>query len=209
MSISNKPLFISFEGIDGCGKSTQVKKLVEFFNKTKKTAIFVREPGGTQISEEIREILLNRHLEDISDRTEALLMTGSRSQLTHEIIIPNLNKGLHVVADRYSDSTLAYQGGGRQIDIEWLIRLNQFATYDIEPNVTFYIDVLPEEALKRKNQEKDRIEMAGIELQSRVRNAYLEIAKRFQSRYLIIDGHDSIDNIHDIIISHIKQRKYL
>ena len=206
---TSKGKFITFEGIDGCGKSTQVKKLVEFFNKTKKTAILVREPGGTQISEEIREILLNRHLEDISDRTEALLMTGSRSQLTHEIIIPNLNKGLHVVADRYSDSTLAYQGGGRQIDIEWLIRLNQFATYDIEPNVTFYIDVLPEEALKRKNQEKDRIEMAGIELQSRVRNAYLEIAKRFQSRYLIIDGHDSIDNIHDIIISHIKQRKYL
>ena len=206
---TSKGKFITFEGIDGCGKSTQVKKLVEFFNKTKKTAIFVREPGGTQISEEIREILLNRHLEDISDRTEALLMTGSRSQLTHEIIIPNLNKGLHVVADRYSDSTLAYQGGGRQIDIEWLIRLNKFATYDIEPNVTFYIDVLPEEALKRKNQEKDRIEMAGIELQSRVRDAYLEIAKRFQSRYLIIDGHDSIDNIHDIIISHIKQRKYL
>ena len=206
---TSKGKFITFEGIDGCGKSTQVKKLVEFFNKTKKTAIFVREPGGTQISEEIREILLNRHLEDISDRTEALLMTGSRSQLTHEIIIPNLNKGLHVVADRYSDSTLAYQGGGRQIDIEWLIRLNKFATYDIEPNVTFYIDVLPEEALKRKNQEKYRIEMAGIELQSRVRNAYLEIAKRFQSRYLIIDGHDSIDNIHDIIISHIKQRKYL
>ena len=206
---TSKGKLITFEGIDGCGKSTQVKKLVEFFNKTKKTAIFVREPGGTQISEEIREILLNRHLEDISDRTEALLMTGSRSQLTHEIIIPNLNKGLHVVADRYSDSTLAYQGGGRQIDIEWLIRLNQFATYDIEPNVTFYIDVLPEEALKRKNQEKDRIEMAGIELQSRVRNAYLELAKRFQSRYIIIDGHDSIDNIHDVIINHIKQRKYI
>ena len=206
---TSKGKFITFEGIDGCGKSTQVKKLVEFFNKTKKTAIFVREPGGTQISEEIREILLNRHLEDISDRTEALLMTGSRSQLTHEIIIPNLNKGLHVLADRYSDSTLAYQGGGRQIDIEWLIRLNQFATYNIEPNVTLYIDVLPEEALKRKNQEKDRIEMAGIELQSRVRNAYLELAKRFQSRYIIIDGHDSIENIHDVIINHIKQRKYL
>ena len=84
-----------------------------------------------------------------------------------------------------------------------------FATYNIEPNVTFYIDVLPEEALKRKNQEKDRIEMAGIELQSRVRNAYLELAKRFQSRYIIIDGHDSIENIHDVIINHIKQRKYL
>ena len=206
---TSKGKFITFEGIDGCGKSTQVKKLVEFFNKTKKTAIFVREPGGTQISEEIREILLNRHLEDISDRTEALLMTGSRSQLTHEIIIPNLNKGLHVVADRYSDSTLAYQGGGRQIDIEWLIRLNQFATYDIEPNVTFYIDVLPEEALKRKNQEKDRIEMAGIELQNRVRDTYLKLSQRFQDRYKVIDGHDTIDNIHTKILDEIRSREYI
>ena len=102
MSISKGKL-ITFEGLDGSGKSTQAKKLVNFLNKTKKTAIFVREPGGTTISEEIRDILLNRHLVDINDRTEALLMTGSRSQLTHEIIIPNLNKGFHVVADRYSD----------------------------------------------------------------------------------------------------------
>ena len=128
MSIS-KGRLITFEGIDGSGKSTQAKKLVDYLNKSSETAIFVREPGGTTISEEIRDILLNRHLEDINDRTEALLMTGSRSQLTHEIIMPNLNKGLHVVADRYSDSTLAYQGGGRKIELEWLIQLNKFETY--------------------------------------------------------------------------------
>ena len=208
MSISKGKL-ITFEGIDGSGKSTQAKKLVNFLNKTKKTAIFVREPGGTTISEEIRDILLNRHLEDINDRTEALLMTGSRSQLTHEIIIPNLNKGFHVVADRYSDSTLAYQGGGRQIDLDWLIDLNKFATYDLDPNVTFFIDVVPEEAYNRKKQEKDRIEMAGIELQNRVRDSYLELANRFQDRYKVIDGHESIDNIHVMIIGEIRSREYI
>ncbi len=208
MSISKGKL-ITFEGIDGSGKSTQAKKLVNFLNKTKKTAIFVREPGGTTISEEIRDILLNRHLEDINDRTEALLMTGSRSQLTHEIIIPNLNKGFHVVADRYSDSTLAYQGGGRQIDLDWLINLNKFATYDLDPNVTFFIDVVPEEAYNRKKQEKDRIEMAGIELQNRVRESYLELANRFQDRYKVIDGHESIDNIHVMIIDEIRSREYI
>ena len=208
MSISKGKL-ITFEGIDGSGKSTQAKKLVNFLNKTKKTAIFVREPGGTTISEEIRDILLNRHLEDINDRTEALLMTGSRSQLTHEIIIPNLNKGFHVVADRYSDSTLAYQGGGREIDLDWLIDLNKFATYNLDPNITFFIDVVPEEAYNRKKQEKDRIEMAGIELQNRVRESYLELANRFQDRYKVIDGHESIDNIHVMIIDEIRSREYI
>ena len=204
---TSKGKFITFEGIDGCGKSTQVKKLVEFFNKTKKTAIFVREPGGTQISEEIREILLNRHLEDISDRTEALLMTGSRSQLTHEIIIPNLNKGLHVVADRYSDSTLAYQGGGRQIDIEWLIRLNKFATYDIEPNVTFYIDVDPNIGLqRRKNISADRIESAGLEFQNEIRNKYLEIIDNFSNRCVLVDGKLSIKEISHLVWKEIKNR---
>ena len=208
MSISKGKL-ITFEGIDGSGKSTQAKKLVDYLNKSSETAIFVREPGGTTISEEIRDILLNRHLEDINDRTEALLMTGSRSQLTHEIIMPNLNKGLHVVADRYSDSTLAYQGGGRKIELEWLIQLNKFATFNIDPDITFFIDVIPEEAFNRKSKEKDRIEMAGIELQNRVRDTYLLLAQRFEVRYKVIDGHDTIDNIHTKILDEIRSREYI
>ena len=164
-------IFFSFEGIDGCGKSTQVKMLVEYLNQSGSETIMVREPGGTKISEEIRDILLNRHLDNICDRTEALLMTGSRSQLTNEIILPSLKKGLNVVADRYYDSTLAYQGGGRELDLEWLIKLNHFATYNLDPNITFFIDIDPKEAQKRKNQEEDRIERAGIDLQDRVRNA--------------------------------------
>ena len=193
---SSKGNFITFEGIDGCGKSTQVKMLVEAMNRSNQKTISVREPGGTVISEEIRQILLHNHLQDICDRTEALLMTGSRAQLTYQLILPKLNAGINVIADRYLDSTLAYQGGGRNIKIDWLIKLNEFATYDLEPKATFFIDVLPEEAVRRKSKEKDRIERAGIELQTRVRKAYLELSNRFQERFVIIDGHDSIDDIH-------------
>ena len=194
---------------DGCGKSTQVKLLVEKMNQSGNKTILVREPGGTTISEEIRDILLHRHLEDICDRTEALLMTGSRAQLTYEIIHPNLRAGINVIADRYTDSTLAYQGGGRKLDIDWLIKLNQFATYDLEPQVTFFVDVLPEEASRRKSKEKDRIERAGIELQTNVRNAYLDLANRFQERFVVIDGHDSVQNINGSILSELKRRQLI
>ena len=204
---SSKGNFITFEGIDGCGKSTQVKMLVEAMNRSNQKTISVREPGGTVISEEIRQILLHNHLQDICDRTEALLMTGSRAQLTYELILPKLNAGINVIADRYLDSTLAYQGGGRNIKIDWLIKLNEFATYDLEPKATFFIDVLPEEAVRRKSKEKDRIERAGIELQTRVRKAYLELSNRFQERFVIIDGHDSIDDIHGSILAELRRRK--
>mgnify|MGYP001156826243 FL=1 len=206
-TFTSKGNFITFEGIDGCGKSTQVNMLMNAMNLGNKKTILVREPGGTTISEEIREILLHRHLTDICDRTEALLMTGSRSQLTYEVILPNLKKGINVIADRYYDSTLAYQGGGRKINLDWLIELNQFASYDLVPNVTFFIDILPEEASKRKSQEKDRIERAGIDLQVRVRNAYLDLSSRFQGRIVIIDGHDTIENIHGNILAELRRRE--
>jgi len=208
MSIS-KGNFITFEGIDGCGKSTQVKKLLETMNSVGKKTILVREPGGTTISEEIREILLHRHLSNISDRTEALLMTGSRAQLTYEVIMPNLINGKNIVADRFYDSTLAYQGGGRKLDIDWLINLNYFATYELEPDVTFLVDILPEEASKRKSREKDRIERAGIELQTLVRNTYLELSIRFKERFVVVDGHETIENIHNAIINELKRRQIL
>lgn len=208
MSIS-KGHFITFEGIDGCGKSTQVKMLVEAMNRIEKKTILVREPGGTTISEEIREILLHRHQSNISDRTEALLMTGSRAQLTYEVIMPNLINGRNVVADRFYDSTLAYQGGGRKLDLDWLIKLNYFATYELEPDVTFFVDILPEEASKRKNKEEDRIEGAGIEFQTLVRNTYLELSIRFKERFIVINGHDTIENIHKSILTELRRREIL
>ena len=156
----------------------------------------VREPGGSIISERIREILLDKNLQEMSERTEALLMTASRSQLTYEKILKNLNEGKNVISDRYSDSTLAYQGGGRDLDIDWLIKLNKFATFDLLPDITFLIDLHPEEAFKRKNIQQDRIENAGIEFQLKVRNAYLQLAKIFQDRIVLIDGHSAVSYTH-------------
>jgi len=208
MSISNGK-FISFEGIDACGKSTQVKMLLNHMNMSSNNTILVREPGGSTISEQIRDILLNKNLYEMSDRTEALLMTGSRAQLTYEKISTNLIEGKNVIADRYSDSTLAYQGGGRGLDMEWLIELNRFATYNLLPDVTFLIDLHPEEAIKRKNTENDRIEKAGMDLQVKVRNSYLDIAKRFHERIVILDGHDDINNIHQKILEELLRRKIL
>ena len=208
MSIS-KGKFISFEGIDACGKSTQVKMLLNHMNMSSNNTILVREPGGSTISEQIRDILLNKNLYEMSDRTEALLMTGSRAQLTYEKISTNLIEGKNVIADRYSDSTLAYQGGGRGLDMEWLIELNRFATYNLLPDVTFLIDLHPEEAIKRKYTENDRIEKAGMDLQVKVRNSYLDIAKRFHERIVILDGHDDINNIHQNILEELLRRKIL
>tara|TARA_B100001765_G_scaffold213219_1_gene178665 strand:+ start:917 stop:1561 length:645 start_codon:yes stop_codon:yes gene_type:complete len=205
--ILNKSYFISFEGIDGSGKSTQAKLLIERLNSNSIETCFVREPGGTKISEEIRNILLDDRAEEISSRTEALLMCASRAQLTKNIITPELKSGKWVIADRYSDSTLAYQGGGRGIDLDWLVRLNNFATFGIEPDVTFYIDIDPNIGLqRRKNISADRIESAGIEFQNEIRNKYLEIIDNFSNRCVLVDGKLSIKEISHLVWKEIKNR---
>ena len=197
MSTSNKGAFISFEGIDGCGKSTQVKLLLEKLDKEDIACSLIREPGGTQVSEEIRSVLLKTRTENMSSRAEALLMTASRAQLTKEKIKPALKDGICIIADRYKDSTLAYQGGGRGINIEYLIELNNFATYDLDPDLTILIDISSVEAKNRSVvSDLDRIESAGLEFQEEVRNLYLELAGRFPERFLKIDGNESIEVIH-------------
>ena len=200
MSTSKRGTFISFEGIDGCGKSTQVKMLLEKLNKEGIDCSLVREPGGTQVSEEIRSVLLKNRKETMSSRAEALLMTASRAQLTKEKIKPALDNGVCVIADRYKDSTLAYQGGGRGIDIEYLLELNNFATYQLEPDITILIDISSIEAQNRANiSNPDRIENAGVEFQEEVRKLYLQLADRFPERFLKIDGNESIEVIHSTI----------
>ena len=200
MSTSAKGLFISFEGIDGCGKSTQVKLLNEKLVARGAKVQIVREPGGTIISEKIRSILLNPENLTILPKTEALLMMASRAQLTKEIINPLLDRGSHVIADRYTDSTLAYQGGGRELSIDDLKMINKFATDDLSPDLTFFIDIKPEDALKRSHiKYPDRIEGAGLELQSRVRESYMKLLDEYPKRIFLIDGYDTIDGIHSII----------
>jgi len=209
MSSSNNAKFITFEGIDGCGKSTQAKLLLEYMNKSGVETVLVREPGGTNISESIREILLHSSSGQMGDRTESLLMTASRAQLTQEVIIPNMDQGKFVIADRYSDSTLAYQGGGRNLDIEWLIKLNNYATFTLLPDITFFVDIRSEEALRRLDSNKDRIEGEGIEFQARVRKTYHELAERFNDRYVILDGYGEIDDIHQKVLNEMIRRKFI
>jgi len=209
MSSSNNAKFITFEGIDGCGKSTQARLMLEYMNKSGVESILVREPGGTNISESIREILLHSSSGQMGDRTESLLMTASRTQLTQEVIIPNMDQGKFVIADRYSDSTLAYQGGGRNLDVEWLIELNNYATFTLLPDITFFVDIRPEEALRRQDSDKDRIEGEGIEFQTRVRKTYQILAERFNDRYVIIDGYAEKGDIHQKVLNEMKRRKFI
>ena len=209
MSSSNSAKFITFEGIDGCGKSTQAKLLLDYMNKSGVETILVREPGGTNISESVREILLHSSSGQMGDRTESLLMTASRAQLTQEVIIPNMDQGKFVIADRYSDSTLAYQGGGRNLDIEWLIELNNYATFTLLPDITFFVDIRSEEALRRLDSNKDRIEGEGIEFQARVRKTYHELAERFNDRYVILDGYGEIGDIHQKVLNEMIRRKFI
>ena len=209
MSSLNNAKFITFEGIDGCGKSTQARLLLEYMNKSGVETILVREPGGTNISESIREILLHSSSGQMGDRTESLLMTASRAQLTQEVIIPNMDQGKFVIADRYSDSTLAYQGGGRNLDIEWLIELNNYATFTLLPDITFFVDIRSEETLRRLDNNKDRIEGEGIEFQARVRKTYHKLAERFNNRYVIMDGYGEIDDIHQKVLNEMIRRKFI
>jgi len=206
MSTSTKNIFISFEGIDGCGKSTQVDLLIKKLNSLKIRSLLVREPGGSEIAENIRSILLDNANRLMSNETEALLMTASRAQLTREVIIPKLNEGFVVVADRFQDSTIAYQGGGRGLDISFLEMLNLFATNHLIPNMTFYIDISAKEGLKRTiSNEFDRIENAGEAFQVRVRNEYLKLTKKEPQRVFLVDGTKTVTEIHEEIWSKIEK----
>ena len=206
MSTSTKNIFISFEGIDGCGKSTQVDLLIKKLNSLKIRSLLVREPGGSEIAENIRSILLDNANRLMSNETEALLMTASRAQLTREVIIPKLKEGFVVVADRFQDSTIAYQGGGRGLDISFLEMLNLFATNHLIPNITFYIDISAKEGLKRTiSNEFDRIENAGEAFQVRVRNEYLNLIKKEPQRVFLVDGTKTVTEIHEEIWSKIEK----
>ena len=208
MSISIKPRFITFEGIDGCGKSTQVELLNDYLLNNNIQSRIVREPGGTSISEKVRDILLSNINTSMSSRTEALLMTASRAQLTKEIIIPQLKSNFWIVSDRYTDSTLAYQGGGRNLDINWLKRLNLFATFEKIPDLTFFLDVPVDIIPKRQTEDLDRFETEGLTFLSKVRNVYIELADIEKQRIISIDGTKQIDWIHKSIITIIEEKGF-
>lgn len=179
---------ITFEGIEGCGKSTLAKELYEYLKSKNYKVIFTREPGGGKLGEKIREILLSNEFE-IPDYSELFLFLASRYEHTKNVIIPRLKEGYIVISDRYMDSTVAYQGYGRKIDLKLLEKLNEIATLGIKPDLTFLID-LPEEISFNRLKDKilDRIESEEIEFYKRVRFGYVEIARNEPLRFIILDG---------------------
>ncbi|MBC8486094.1 MAG: dTMP kinase [Bacteroidetes bacterium] len=200
-------MFITFEGIDLCGKSTQAKLLYDFFKKKKKKCILVREPGGTYISEKIRNILLDNDNHDMRYLTEFLLFSASRHQLVEQVIIPNLKKKFVVICDRYYDSSTAYQGFGGEIDLKMVGRINKFSTDNLVPDISFLININYKDSLRRKYKIKkvqDRIERKNLSYYNKVVKGYLEIASKNKKRFRVLDGKKSIEELHQEILSHLK-----
>ena len=193
-------LFITFEGPDGCGKTTQMKLLAEYLEKKGEEVVLTREPGGKGLGEKVREILLNYDGE-VSDRCESFLFLADRAQNIDIIVNPAVKAGKIVLCDRHIDSTVAYQGYGRGLDIERINMLNNLATNGKKPDLTFEFDVDVETSMKRVGKEKDRMESAGIDFHNRVRQGYLELAKQEPNRIKVIDATKSIEEIHDEIIN--------
>ena len=185
-------LFITFEGPDGCGKTTQMKLLAEYFEKKGKEVVLTREPGGKGLGEKVREILLNYDGE-VSDRCESFLFLADRAQNIDIIVNPAVKEGKIVLCDRHIDSTVAYQGYGRGLNIDRINMLNNLATNGKKPDLTLVFDVDVETSMKRVGKEKDRMESAGIDFHNRVRKGYLELAKQEPKRIKVLDATKSIE----------------
>ena len=187
-------LFISFEGIDGCGKTTQIELLKKYLDEKKYETIVTLEPGGCEIGKNLREILLF-HKGYVSDIAEMFLYLADRAQHIQEIVLKNINEGRIVLCDRCIDSTVAYQGYGRRGNIEQINLLNKIATNGIEPDLTIVFDVDIETAQKRIGNTKDRMEKEGIEFHKRVREGYLELAKKYPKRIKVINSNQEIEKV--------------
>tara|TARA_Y100000739_G_scaffold181776_1_gene159952 strand:- start:399 stop:989 length:591 start_codon:yes stop_codon:yes gene_type:complete len=191
---------ISFEGIEGVGKSTQIELLKKFLENNSKSVEVFREPGSTLSGEKIRDILLDDQYE-LSSKTELLLMFSARSELVNKKI--NNSTADYLLLDRFFDASLAYQGYGRNLSIELINKLVDFIDCPL-PDLSFLIDISVEEGFARKINDKiDRIESSGYDFFNKVRNGYLEIAKNNEDRFIIINGSKTVDEIHNNIIQNI------
>jgi dTMP kinase len=188
--------FITFEGIDFCGKTTQAKRLASYLKQKGYEVVQVREPGGERISEKIRKILLSEKNREMTHTTELLLYLASRAQLTKRVILPSLKENKIVICDRYSDSTLAYQGYGRGLNKSMVKYLNQISSSGLCPDLTILLDVPVKVCLKRKAKEKkgkDRLENEKLEFHQKIRDGYLKIAQNRKKRIKIIDGRKDVE----------------
>ena len=193
-------LFITFEGADGCGKTTQLMLLAKYLKLQGRDVVVTREPGARGLGEKIREILLNYDGE-VSSQAEAFLFLADRAQHIDVIVNPAVKSGKIVLCDRHTDSSVAYQGYGRGLDIKRINMLNNIATGGRKPDLTFVFDIDVETSMKRVGSEKDRMESAGMEFFNRVRNGYLEIAKQEPERVKVVNAARSIEDIHKDVVA--------
>lgn len=189
-----KGLFITFEGADGCGKTTQMKLLAEYLQKMGHDIVLTREPGAKGLGEKVRDILLN-YDGVVSDRCESFMFLADRAQNIDIIVNPAVNDGKIVLCDRHIDSTVAYQGYGRGLNINRINMLNEIATDKRKPDLTLVFDIDVETSMKRVGNEKDRMESAGKDFHNRVRNGYLKLAKAEPDRIKVVNAVQSVEDV--------------
>ena len=206
-----KGKFITYEGCDGCGKSTQLKLLSEYLTNNGIPHIFTREPGGGKISEAIREILLNGKNAEMTDECEALLYAAARVQHLRDRVEPALNEGKLVICDRYVDSSLAYQAYARGLGEDFVRSINAFALENYLPDATVFIDLTPEAAFQRKHgaDENDRLEQAGMAFHKKVYEGFDSFARRYPERFIRVDGNQTPQEIFADVIKALKEKNCL
>ena len=203
-------LFITFEGGEGSGKTTALKKINQMLLDRGYQTVLTREPGGTPISEQIREVILNKANTDMDPRTEALLYAASRRQHLVQKIWPALREGKIVLCDRFLDSSLAYQGVARGLGIDEVLHVNEYATEGQYPDLTFFFDLDPEEGLKRiaanSGREVNRLDLEKLSFHEKVRIAFLDLSQKFKDRYVVIDASKSPEEVADDVFAAIQEK---
>ena len=203
-----KGTFITFEGCEAVGKSRQIKMLEEYLVKHNVEYFLTREPGGTTVSEQIRNVILDGKNVAMTDECEALLYAAARVQLLKESVKPKLDAGVLVLCDRYIDSSFAYQSYGRGLDKEFVAKINDYAIKNFMPNYTVFLNLPPEQAFLRKGgaDKTDRLELSGMDFHKKVYAGYVELAKENPDRFIVIDASGERDETHAKIITALKEK---
>ena len=203
-------MFITFEGPEGSGKTSVANKICELLEQEGYKIVHTREPGGTKIAEQIREVILDKANTALDPRSEALLYAASRRQHLVEKVWPAIKEGKIVICDRYLDSSLAYQGGGRNLGVDNILNINLFATEDTYPDLTLLFDIEPSKGLERiaknKNREVNRLDLEKLDFHNKVRETFLELSKKYKDRYVVIDASKSFNEVVNIAYKIIKEK---